>query len=37
MYTYELSLNAEFNRKSKLQPLGVISIVSHRALEIIRM
>lgn len=37
MYTYKLSLNAEFNRKSKLQPLGVISVASHRAFEIIRM
>jgi len=37
MYAYELSLNAEFNSKSKLQPLSVIYIVPHGALEIIRM
>lgn len=37
MYTSKLSLNTEFNSKSKLQPLSVISIVSHRAFEIIRM
>lgn len=37
IYTYGLSLNAEFNCKSKLQPLSVISVVSRRAFEIIRM
>lgn len=37
MYTYKFSLNAGFNSKSKLQPLSVISVVSHRAFEIIRM